>query len=293
MGPQGPIFAYNRSRMDEVWKQIVVEALAVGLKTSAGPVPGAKLRQLILKAAKRRDLNYPPTGHEQESFGDFLKHFESIALVRRREGRDLVVAPADMPQLLADAPESGATRLREDIFEAFTRIPRGLPPSEPWYVLSDDTVVWLLPTELSGSGELVKIPAATLELELGERKSFIQSVDLAEDVKNLIAGSLDTHSGLGSFSKLIKTHGLSQNWHRHRFQAVVRRIRAWCTATGVPWREGWVSSSDASKRLAPIGDDLPGTNQRQLFERLVQSLSEEDLRRISVPLDIVIKLIRE
>jgi hypothetical protein len=279
--------------MDEVWKQIVVEALAAGLKTSAGPVPGAKLRQLILKAAKRRELTYPPSGHEQESFGDFLKYFESIVLVRRREGRDLVVAPADMPQLLADAPESGATRLREDIFEAFTRIPRGLPPSEPWYVLSDDTVVWLLPTELSGSGELVKIPAATLELELGERKSFIQSVDLAEDIKNRIAGSLDAHSGLGSFSKLIKTHGLSQTWHRHRFQAVARRIRAWCSATGVPWREEWVSSSDASKRLAPTGDDLSGTNQRQLFERLVQSLSEEDLRRISIPLDIVIKLIRE
>jgi hypothetical protein len=279
--------------MDEAWKQIVAEALAVELKTSDGPVPGAKLRQLILRVAKRRALTYPPTGHEQESFGDFLKHFESIALVRRREGRDLVVAPADMPQLLADAPESGGTRLREDIFEAFTRIPRGLPPSEPWYVLSDDTVVWLLPTELSGSGELVKIPAATLELELRERKSFIQSVDLAEDVKNRLAESLDTHSGLGSFSKLIKAHGLSQIWHRHRFQAVVRRSRAWCTAAGVPWREEWVSSSDASKPLTPTGDDLSGTNQRRLFERLVQSLSDEDLRRISVPLDIVIKLVRE
>jgi len=195
--------------------------------------------------------------------------------------------------LLADAPESGVARLREDIFEAFTRIPRGLPPSEPWYVVSDDTVVWLLPTELSGSGELVKIPAATLELELGERKSFIQSADLAEDVRNRIAGSLDTHSGLGSFSKLIKAHGLSQMWHRHRFQAVVRRIRAWCTGAGVPWREEWVSSSDASKPSTPIGNELPVVSQRHLFERLVQSLSDEDLRRISVPLDIVIKLIRE
>jgi hypothetical protein len=279
--------------MDEAWKQIVAEALAVGLKTSNGPVPGAKLRQLILKVAKKRDLAFPPNGHEQESFGDFLKQFESIALVRRREGRDLLVAPADMPQLLADAPESGVARLREDIFEAFTRIPRGLPPSEPWYVVSDDTVVWLLPTELSGSGELVKIPAATLELELGERKSFIQSADLAEDVMNRIAGSLDTHSGLGSFSKLIKAHGLSQMWHRHRFQAVVRRIRAWCTGAGVPWREEWVSSSDASKPSTPIGNELPVVSQRHLFERLVQSLSDEDLRRISVPLDIVIKLIRE
>jgi len=80
-------------------------------------------------------------------------------------------------------------------------------------------------------------PAATLEGELSERKSFIQSADLTDDAKNEIAASLDAHSGLGSFSKLIKSHGLSQMWHRRRFQAVVRRIRAWCTAVGIPWRE--------------------------------------------------------
>ena len=167
--------------MDETWNQIVAEALAAGLKTSSGPVPGAKLRELIVKAAHSRNLQYPPSGHEQESFGDFLKHFDSIVLVRRRKGRDLLTAPADMPQLLAEEPEGGAARVREDIFEAFTRIPRGVPPSEPWYVVSDDTVVWLLLTELSGSGELVKIPAATLEQELSERKSFIESADLAQE----------------------------------------------------------------------------------------------------------------
>jgi hypothetical protein len=279
--------------MDEAWNQIVAEALAAGLKTSSGPVPGAKLRELVVKAAKTGNLHYPPAGHEQESFGDFLKHFDSIVLVRRRKGRDLLAAPADMPQLLTEAPESGAARLREDIFEAFTRIPRGVPPSEPWYRVSDDTIVWLLPTELSGSGELVKIPAATLEQELSERKSFIQSADLAEDAKNRIAASLDAHSGLGSFSKLIKAHGLSQMWHRHRFQTVVRRIRAWCTAAGVPWREEWGSSSDASKPPTQTGDDLPAKNQRYLFERFVESLTDEDLRRISVPLDIVLKVIDE
>ena len=279
--------------MDEAWNQIDAEALTAGLKTSSGPVPGAKLRELTVKAAYSRNLQYPPSGHEQESFGDFLTHFDSIVLVRRRKGRDLLTAPTDMPQLLAEAPESGAARLREDIFEAFTRIPRGVPPSEPWYVVSSDTVVWLLPTELSGAGQLVKIPAATLDQELGERKSFIESADLAQEAKSRIAASLDAHSGLGSFSKLIKAHGLSQIWHRHRFQMVVRRIRAWCTAAGVPWREEWVSSSDALKPSTQTGDDLPAKNQRYLFGRLIESLTDEDLRRISVPLDIVLKVIQE
>jgi hypothetical protein len=278
--------------MDEAWNEIVREAVAAGLKTSSGPVPGAKLRELIVKSAQSRGLPYPPSGHEQESFGDFLKHFDSIVLVRRRKGRDLLAAPSDMPELLSEAPESGAARLREDIFEAFTRIPRGVPPSEPWYVVSDDAVVWLLPAELSGSGELVKIPASTLEQELSERKSFVQSADLAQETKNRIASSLDAHSGLGSFSKLIKAHGLSQMWHQHRFQTVVRRIRAWCTASGVPWHEEWVSSLDASKPPTQAGDDLATKNQRYLFGRLVESLTDEDLRRISVPLDIVLKVIQ-
>jgi hypothetical protein len=159
-------------------------------------------------------------------------------------------------------------------------------------VVADDKIVWLLSTELSGSGELVKIPAATLEQELSERKSFIQSADIAQETKGQIATSLDAHSGLGSFSKLIKAHGLAQMWHRHRFQTVVRRIRAWCAATGVSWREEWVSSDDASKPLIQAGDE-PGKNQRYLFERFIEALTDEELRRISVPLDIVLKVMKE
>jgi hypothetical protein len=68
--------------MNEAWNEIVAEARATGVKTSSGPVPGAKLRELVAKSARRRELDYPPVGHEEESFSDFLKHFDSIVLVR-------------------------------------------------------------------------------------------------------------------------------------------------------------------------------------------------------------------
>lgn len=279
--------------MDQDWNEIVAEALASGLKTSTGPVPGAKLRQLIAKAARSRNLQYPPSGHEEESFGDFLKNFDSIVVVRRRPGMDLLAAPADKPELLGESQEAAVARLREDIFEAFTRIPRGVPPSEPWYRVSNDTIVWLLPTELAGSGELIKIPVATLDQELSERKSFIQSADLPQQAELRIAASLDTHSGLGTFSKLVKAYGLSQAWHRHRFQAVVRRIRAWCMSAGIPWHEEWVLSAGPSTLLPQSGSDLKSKDQRDKFMRFVESLTEEDLRRISIPLDIVLKVIKD
>jgi hypothetical protein len=79
---------------------------------------------LIVKAARTRNLQYPPTGYEHESFGDFLNHFNSIIIVRRRKARDLLAAPADMPQLLAEAPESGETRLRETVPPVYPQLYR-------------------------------------------------------------------------------------------------------------------------------------------------------------------------
>lgn len=292
MGPRGPIFYMVLFCMDSLWVKIVQEALSAGVESSNGPVPGAKLRQLVVKVAKKHGLTFPPAGFEGETFGAFIKHFEDIALVRRREGRDLLVAPADNPQLLVDSAESEPARLREDIFEAFTQIPRGNPPSEPWYSRADDTIKWLSLTQLSGSGELVKIPAATLGVELSDRKSFIQSMDLNEQDRNRIAESLDARSGLGSFSKLLKLHGLSHQWHRYRFQAIVRRIRAWCITEGVPWHEEWIQSSANRIPTASVVVDSSSLSQRQVFERISHSIADEDLRRILVPLDIVLKLIR-
>jgi len=276
--------------MEDAWKQIVAEALAAGLNHSDGPVPGAKLRQLIAKSAQRHGLEYPPTEYPEESFGDFLKRFDSIVMIRRRKGKDLLVAPVDNPQLLVETPKDDTARIREDLFEAFTRIPRGVPPSEPWYRRTSDTVVWLRPDELFGPEQLVKIPTATLELELSDRRYFIgKAADVAEDVRQRLAEAMEIHSSLGAFSRLIKAHGLSQQWHYYRFKTIVQRIRTWCVEEAVAWRDEWIPSGDA---LAPAADEPVDKAQRYLLERLVASLTDEDLRRISIPLDIVLKIMK-
>jgi len=276
--------------MDAVWNPIVSEALEAGLKASNGPVPGAKLRQLIVKTARSRDVDFPPIGHEEESFAEFLKHFSSIVLVRRRQGRDILAAPADKPELFAETTGNDVTRIREDIFDAFTRIPRGIPALEPWYDDSNDNVVWLHANE--PSGQLIKMPAATWEQEIEDRKLFISSAEIEIVAKDKISASLEKSSGLGSFSKLIKAHGLSESWHLFRFQAVVRRIKAFSNDFGVPWREDWLNSNKPRFATFQAGMGMEVHSSRHLLDRFVESLSGEDIRRISVPLDIVLKLLQ-
>ncbi|MGA2715322.1 MAG: hypothetical protein ABSG41_19650 [Bryobacteraceae bacterium] len=278
--------------MDEQWKQVVIEALSRAMKTSEKAVPGAKLREIIARVAAEQGLRYPAAGHEEESFSDFLKYFDSVLLIRRRKGEDFLVAPVDMPQLLLDVSDSAGTRVREDMFEAFTRIPRGTPPTEPWYVPDNDTVEWLAVNEQPGLRRLIRIPPSTLDQELEERRAFVQSSDIEGEVKDRIVATLSSHAGLGSFAKVIGAYGLARKWHAHRFQSVVRRMKAWCEAEHVPWREQWIVTSD--QWPAPTVATVKVTEaHRNLFGKFVEALSEEDLRRISVPLDIVLKIVRK
>lgn len=279
--------------MSDVWREIVEAALKQGLDASKGAVPGAKLRQLIARLAPKYGEQYPPAGQEHEKFGEFLSRFGSLVIVLRRDGQDILVAPVDQPQLL-DVSESGRTQLREDIFEAFTRIPRESPPVEPWYVRETDTIRWSVANDSLDPDRVVKIPPATLTQELEDRNAFALSSGIDSQIKDSLVATLQDHSALWAFSRTVKEHGLARKWHLYRFQAVVKRIRTWCESEHVEWREDWLrSKTDEPGRARSIGLSSPVDGQRHQFGRFMESLSDEDLKRISVPLDIVLKLLQK
>jgi hypothetical protein len=276
--------------MDEAWNAVVAEALKRGLETSDGAVPGAKLRELIARIASKHGVSYPPLGHENEKFADFLKQFNWSLIVLRREGQDLLVAPSDMPQLL-DRSGNAYAQIRDDIFEAFTHIPKGSPPRQPWYVRGTDTIEWLAENENPDGARLVRIPPATLDQELNDRRAFSISAEIEKDVQDRLLGTLTAHSALGSFSVVLRAHGLARKWHFYRFSEVVRRVKKWCEAEEVTWRDEWITPiNQQSKVDVPTLPSAVAEARRSSFGHFVETLSDEDLRRISVPLDIVLRL---
>jgi len=276
--------------MDEIWNEVVAEALKRGLETSDGAVPGAKLRELVARIAPKHGVSYPPPGREDEKFAGFLKQFSSSVIVLRREGQDLLVAPSDAPQLLDLSPNVYA-QIRDDIFEAFTRIPKGSPPRQPWYARDTDTIEWLTEDENPDGVRFVRIPAATLDQELSDRRAFSLSPGIEKDVQDKLLGTLTAHSALGSFSAVLRAHGLARKWHFYRFSEVVRRIRKWCESEKVLWRDEWITPVNQHSTANAVAAPSASTEARRTsFSQLVETLTDEDLRRISVPLDIVLKL---
>jgi hypothetical protein len=278
--------------MSENWQEIVKKALDRGLESSKGAVPGAKLRQIIAHIAPSYGEQYPPLGHEDEKFRDFLGHFGSLLTVFPRDGQDILVAPSDRPELLG-ASETGQAQLRADMFEAFTRIPRESPPMEPWYERSSDRIKWQTADEATDPVNFSKIPPATLAQELEDRRAFALSLEIDSQIKGNLLGVPQDHSGLWTFTKIVKENGLSHKWHFFRFRALLRRIKSWCESENIEWREDWLRSGSvppSSGKPLNISDLIDSTHR---FEGFLQGLSDDDVKRISVPLDIVLKLLRK
>ena len=278
--------------MNEIWPEIVKRALARGIEASKGAVPGAKLRQIIARIAPEYNEQYPPLGHEDEKFRDFLGHFGSLVNILQRTGQDILVAPSDKPELLND-PESGQAQLRDDIFEAFTHIPQESPPKVPWYERSTDKIAWKPADAILEESAFAKIPPATLDQELEDRRAFARSSEIDPEISLRLLGTGDDHAALWSFSKLVKENGLAHKWHFFRFRSLVMRIRRWCESEHIEWHEDWLRSRSYASNRPTLPDFRDAISQQHRFEGFLEGLSSEDIKRISVPLDIVLKLFQK
>jgi hypothetical protein len=193
MEPSGSIFTFRSFRvMDEVWSTVVGEALERGIRESGGrAVSGAKLRQLIAHLASQHGVSYPPPGFESTNFSEFLKHFDSQVIVLRRRAQDILLAPVSRPELLISQSSTGSqTQIRDDVFSAFTRVPREGESTVPWYEPATDRFKWLSQEEGQANPGLVAIPPATWEQEIADRTAFVDSLDIAEEIRGNLKKAL-------------------------------------------------------------------------------------------------------
>lgn len=278
--------------MNEIWQEIIRQALERGIEISKGAVPGAKLRQIIAKLAPQFGETYPPPESENEKFRDFLGRFNSLLTILPRDGQDILVAPADKPELLSRSGTAQA-QIRDDIFEALTTIPKGTPPSAPWYKQDRDEIIWAKDGELEASPTLVKMPTPNLEQLLDYRREFATLPEIDPQVREELLSTLQVHSALGAFSKILKENGLAHKWHYFQFRILVSHLRHWCAETHVEWREDWIQSRRDQGAESVSLNLKEMLDQQHRIEGFLGALSAEDIKRISVPLDIVLKHLKK
>ncbi len=282
--------------MDEMWTQIVKEALERGLRETKGrPVPGAKLRKLVGSVAAQHGHSYPPAAFEGSSFSDFLKACDSILIVLKRPAQDLLIAPVEQPELLLNTSDQGSrAEIRKDVFDAFTRIPREADTKSSWYDSERDLFLWLeADAELAGTNDaLVPGPRASKDQEIDDRRSFVETnVQTGETRVALLRTLTETgNSALWAFANVLRASGLSRKWHEYRFQRLTGRIRAWSEHARQVWRDDWLVAGEVTASRKPeLATGSESAPSRANLQALFSRIDEADLQRITVPLDIVLK----
>jgi hypothetical protein len=280
--------------MDEIWTQIVTEALERGLRETKGrPVPGAKLRKLVASVATQHGQSYPPAAFEGASFSDFLKACDSILIVLKRPAQDLLIAPVGQAELLLNTSEQGSrAEIRSDVFDAFTRIPRTGDTKACWYDSVSDRFLWLDAASAGANDALIPGPRTSKEQEIEDRQAFVDAgVQPTETREALLRTLTETgNSSLWAFSNVLRASGLSRKWHEFRFQRLTGRIRAWSEQANQVWRDDWlVAGETTANRKFETAVEAGTAPSRANLQALISRIDEADLQRISVPLDIVMK----
>jgi hypothetical protein len=279
------------------WREIIQEAVRRGV-ARGGPVPGSRLRLLVATIATERGLVYPPVGGPETSFSEFLSQFSDVAVTRHRPAQDFLVAPASQPELLIQPPkvsDSGPLPgIRRDLFDSFTRL-SGL--MRAWYIPNDDRVEWLALTTPPESQSWVAISQPTLEQAVAVRKRFAQGVSDSALQQKLVAAT-ESPRALSDFGKLIRSAGLLRDWHKFRTSALVEIIKQWAQAAAITWQDSWITAASGEDRSfgpgwVPIRNGEASHDWRRALAYFAQTLDRDDLGRISIPLDIVLKALQQ
>ncbi|MHB1699593.1 MAG: hypothetical protein ACYCSN_05555 [Acidobacteriaceae bacterium] len=283
--------------MDNIWLLILKEALDGLVARMDAPVAGAKLRAAVKRLAEDRGEQFPPEG--MDKWSTFLSAFPDEITVIPNPGSDVLVVPASRLDLRAKAeaaitvhatPASKRTRLRSDIFEALTRIPA--EGERPLYLPETDAVLWSNALEATPANA-VPFPTATFDGEMDLRQAFVaRSEGMAQMAKDALRAALDSDGPLRQFTHAIRSYGLIQDWHLFRMAALSERLRNWATAHALAFKDDWFGSEEPRTIVTPAAA-LAATaagNKRGLVE-LAGLLTDDDISRISVPLDIVLRLL--
>ncbi len=276
----------------ETWRAILAEALEEALKKRPDePVRGTTLKQSLVHSAAKQNLSFPPSEEPGLRLGEFLERHRDLVLVNRRVGQDLLVAPAGQPQLLVAASEeervSGTKRrrapgIRSDLFKAFTLVQ---PNRIAWYDRNINEIVWT-PADAPPPGDAaVAIPPPTLEDALRVRRAFAERLD--PDARAALESAFTSQRPLAEFSNRVRERHLQLQWHKFRTRDLLQTITEWSHGQQLPWVDDWLVTSDAE---APA--TLDGVPWRYALSALVESLDAADIRRIAVPLDVVLRILQ-
>lgn len=260
-----------------LWRTILLAAFPSTVKE---PILGSTFGQEVVRVAQQHGARFPPESEPDLKLVQLLERFPDVVAILRRPGKDILVVPAGQAEVLAAAPGKELVGIRMDLFEALTQI----RDEQAFYNKRDDSVRW---GSLTPDPESLPLPKSTLENEVSLRRDFARGLSGSGGPELLAA--LEEQLPLSAFARGLRALHLQRQWHVFRTKNLLARLKDWATSNDIDWKEQWLSDSLAGSqravRLFQASDLRSADTLAALFERL----DADDLRRISVPLDLILK----
>ncbi len=254
------------------------------------PVPGALVKAQVVSEAGRSDHYFNERDYGHKNFLEFVKTLPDIA-VQIRIGSDMLLAPATAGDLLS-AYARPLPRLRRDFWRAFIEF--AVPNTVRIYDATEDKI--LIESEASARKGIVIEPISR-DMQVEWRRNFAK--EQPEPAKSALLLALDS-SGTAVFNefarRLRENPSVMHTWNRYLQKQITDRVAAWAAENGVSedrWCSGLSKEAfDGSSREA-LPAKTHSIGQRAELYNLLDGVPIEDLLQLRIPLDWVLKVIRD
>jgi hypothetical protein len=253
------------------------------------PVPGALVKAQLLSEAASNDSTFNEHELGVKNFLEFVRKVPEVA-VQIRIGSDMLLAPARAADTLS-AYARPLPRLRRDFWRAFIEFP--VPNTVRLYDPIEDKIFYeSVPPTRKG----INIEPVSRETQIAWRKTF--SEEQAENVKGALLASLNGPgtSVFNEFARRLRENpSVMHAWNRYLQKQITDYVGTWAAANNVS-EDRWCSGTSRSDHRA--GTELVpakahSIGQRSELYNFLDNLPIEDLLQLRVPLEWVLKVMRE
>ena len=239
-------------------------------------VPGAKLRREMELIGSESAFDVAEhVASSGRTFSNLVSEVEDV-VIRARPGSDILVGlegsrpPPSNRSAVIDS--TGPSRLRTDVWEAFTKLSR-VP-----YIYQPDSDRFMIASE--GQGPSIPVPEVSLEQLIRDREEFLESLD--SDVQSQLRRALHQSSKpLTDFRLDLEGRGLFKQWTSAQADQIRRRVIKWAEEHDIEPRNAWFSPSRSSVAA------------HRTLERLIPYMTTDEIRDLKVPVRAVEALLAD
>jgi hypothetical protein len=253
------------------------------------PVPGALVKAEVIREGMQQGASFSERELGFKGFADFVRSVPGIG-IQFRIGSDMLLAPSSATEFLS-AYAHPLPRLRRDFWRAFIEFP--VPNTVRLYDEVEDKI---LHEDATTQRKGVLIEPASRETQIQWRREFAEGQP--DDIKGALLSALDG-TGTAPFNefarRLRENPTVMRAWNLYLQKLITDQVVAWAAAHNIPddrWR-GSAANIRPDGSLSQAASKPQSIGQRAELYNFFDSLPLEDLLKLRVPLELVLKATRD